>query len=225
VKSLEAVVGYRWSDYASAGNVEAYKAELVYEPVTPLRLRGSVQHAVRAPSVYELYLPQLGPDVSVDFFNPDPCSISSPERNGPDAARVEALCIAQGLPADLAATYVYNDLSVPGVYGGNPDLQVEAADTLTAGVVVNAWSEREWLRNLQLSVDWYRIEIEDAIDVVAAADFVLRCYDVAFNPTLSAANPYCTYFGRDTTTGTIRDAKEIYRNLGLFKTCSSTGAW
>ena len=51
VRSLEAVVGYRYSDYASAGGADAYKAELLYRPVDALRLRSSYQHAVRAPSV------------------------------------------------------------------------------------------------------------------------------------------------------------------------------
>ena len=59
VRSLEAVVGYRYSDYASAGGADAYKAELLYRPVDALRVRSSYQHAVRAPSVFELYLPQL----------------------------------------------------------------------------------------------------------------------------------------------------------------------
>ena len=51
VRSLEAVVGYRYSEYASAGGADAYKAELMYQPVEPVRLRSSFQHAVRAPSV------------------------------------------------------------------------------------------------------------------------------------------------------------------------------
>ena len=57
VQSLETVVGYRLSDYASAGSFDSWKAELIYQPVDAVRLRGSYQQAVRAPSVYELYLP------------------------------------------------------------------------------------------------------------------------------------------------------------------------
>ena len=59
VRSLEAVVGYRYAEYASAGGADAYKAELLYRPVEALQIRSSYQHAVRAPSVFELYLPQL----------------------------------------------------------------------------------------------------------------------------------------------------------------------
>ena len=36
---------------------------------------------------------------------PDPCSVSSPQRTGPDQQQVEALCLAQGLPPALLPTY------------------------------------------------------------------------------------------------------------------------
>jgi outer membrane receptor protein involved in Fe transport len=218
VESLETVLGYRWSDYASAGSVDAYKAELLYQPVVGVRVRGSFQRAVRAPSVYELYLPQLGPDVTVDFINPDPCNVGSPERTGANAAQVEALCIAQGLPAALLPTYSYTDFFVDGVAGGNPDLGPETADTYTAGVVLQSRASNRWLERLQASVDWYDIEVLDAIALPPAAVFIPRCYDPAFNPTLSATGLYCTFFGRDPVSGEIRDAKEIFRNVGAVRT-------
>jgi iron complex outermembrane receptor protein len=218
VRSLEAVVGYRWSDYASAGVVDAYKGELLYRPVDSVRMRTSYQHAVRAPSVYELYLPQLGPEV---FFDErDPCSVDSSARSGPDraqVAQVEALCLAQGFPADLLPTYSYLEASVPGVAGGNPDLGAEEADTITAGIVFGSPWKNLWLDRLQLSIDWYRIEVEDAILVPPAAAFIPRCYDPTYNPTFSIDNPFCTYFTRDTETGVIF-ATEIYRNVGLLRT-------
>ena len=96
--SLEAVVGYRLSDYASAGSFDSWKAELLYQPIEAIRLRGSYQQAIRAPSVFELYLPQL-PTTWDFFFFPEgvePCDATSAARSGPDAARVEALCIEQG---------------------------------------------------------------------------------------------------------------------------------
>ena len=52
IKSLEAVFGYRYSDYESAGGVGTWKAELLYAPVDTVRLRGSYQRAARAPSIF-----------------------------------------------------------------------------------------------------------------------------------------------------------------------------
>ena len=59
VERLEAVMGYRHSEYDSAGGADSYKAELLYDPVQSVTLRSSFQHAVRAPSVFELYQPLL----------------------------------------------------------------------------------------------------------------------------------------------------------------------
>ena len=124
VQSLEAIVGYRHSEYASAGGVDAWKAELLYRPVPSLRLRGSYQRAARAPSINELFDPAL-PDFA--FFDEDegePCSAGSPQRSGADAAMVEQLCVAQGMPPALLPTY-FNDI-IPIESGGNPDLDAEA---------------------------------------------------------------------------------------------------
>ena len=59
VKRLEAVIGYRHSEYESAGGADAYKAEFLYDPVQALTLRTSYQRAVRAASVFELFHPPL----------------------------------------------------------------------------------------------------------------------------------------------------------------------
>ena len=55
VESLEAVLGYRLSDYESAGSFDSWKAELLYQPIESIRVRSSYQEAVRAPGVSELY--------------------------------------------------------------------------------------------------------------------------------------------------------------------------
>ena len=94
VESLEAVLGYRLSDYESAGSFDSWKAELLYQPIESLRVRSSYQEAVRAPGVSELYLPQLPAFFFFDpYFFPDelePCEVDSVQRSGPDADRVEA---------------------------------------------------------------------------------------------------------------------------------------
>ncbi len=101
---LELGLGYRYSDYSQVGGVSSYKAELLYRPVNPLRLRGSYQHAVRAPSIEELYYPPVSNQFIVPM--PEPCDANSPARTGPDRAQVEALCLAQGVPAALLPTTI-----------------------------------------------------------------------------------------------------------------------
>ena len=100
IRSLETVLGYRYSKYASAGGVDAYKADLLYRPVDALQLRSSYQHAVRAPSVFELYVPQVPTPL---YSGGDPCEVNSKQRKGPDRLSVEALCLAQGFPDEFLA--------------------------------------------------------------------------------------------------------------------------
>ena len=106
-QSLETVLGYRLSDYASAGSFDSWKAELLYQPIeshAPARLlpaRGARGERVRA-------LPAAAAAIFDFFFfedGPEPCDVDSAGADGPDAARVEALCLAQGVPAALLPTF------------------------------------------------------------------------------------------------------------------------
>jgi len=219
VERLEVLLGYRHSEYDSAGGVAAYKAELLYDPVQALTLRSSYQHAVRAPSVFELYQPLLPTlyDASADFGVLDPCTAGSDERSGPDSAQVEALCIAQGLPAALLADYQNSIGFFQGVYGGNPDLDPEAADTLTIGLVLRSRSERPLWSSMQLSLDWYRIEVEDAIIQASAQNYIPLCFDARVNPGFSTDNEMCRLFSRDPASGDIVDLMDIYQNIVGFE--------
>jgi len=213
-ESLEAVLGYRLSDYESAGSFDSWKAELLYQPVESIRLRSSYQEAVRAASVSELYLPQL-PGFFDNFFFPgslEPCEVGSDPRTGPDASRVEALCIAQGVPASLLPDFQDSDGFAQGVAGGNPDLGPEEASTTTVGMVWTPRSAHPLLESLQISLDWYRIDIADRITVVPYTDFVSFCYDPAYNPEMSVSNQWCSFFGRDAATGEIDDVRELALN-------------
>jgi outer membrane receptor protein involved in Fe transport len=55
--------------------------------------------------------------------------------------------------------------------GGNPDLTPEEADTLTAGFVY----QPSWISGLRLSVDWYSIEIDNAISSLNGQQIVDGC--------------------------------------------------
>jgi outer membrane receptor protein involved in Fe transport len=209
VESLETVLGFRHSDYASAGGVDAWKAELLYQPATAVRLRGSYQRAVRVPSIFELFLP--GTQSFAFVFRAEPCSADSEPRDGPDRQQVEALCIAQGVPTDLLPDFIEDGILTTVI--GNPDLDPETADTLTTGIVVRPGFESPWFRDLQFTIDWYRIEIEDAVKFINTLTAVDNCFDRTFNPGFAADNYWCTLFGRDSATGEIVNAVDTNRNL------------
>ncbi len=220
VESLEAVLGYRLSDYESAGSFDSWKAELLYRPIGSLRVRGSYQEAVRAASVSELYRPQL--PAFFDYFDfpgsLEPCEVDSVQRTGPDSARVEALCVAQGVPAELLPEFRDSGGFATGVAGGNPGLGPEEASTTTVGLVWTPRAAQRLLANLQISVDWYRIDIADRITAVPFVDFVSFCFDPAYNPEMSGSNQWCSLFGRDATTGEIEDARQLLLNASDWET-------
>jgi len=205
---LETLIGYRYTYYDSAGAADAWKAELMYEPLAGIRLRGSVQRAVRAPSIYELYLPRLPWPT---FGVADPCAAGSPERSGPAAAAVQELCVSQGVPPAAIADYPGTEFYL-GAVGGNPDLDPEIAHTLTAGVVLTP-TMADAAGTLQLSVDWFRVEVDDAIEFVRSDTFLPACYDPTTNPTMTTAGYWCGFFGRDPTTGDIDSAVETMVNF------------
>jgi len=210
-RSLELGAGYRLSNYEQAGRADSYKLELTFRQNPALMWRGSLQHAVRAPSVEELYYPEIASQFVVP--RPDPCSYWSPQRTGPDQAQVAALCLAQGVPPALLPTYSFDLRRVDGVSGGNPDLEPEEADTLTAGIVLESTLQHPALANLQVAFDWYRIDFGNGIGRWETESAVERCFDPAYNSSYDPAFPYCTFFTRVANTGEMY-ARELDRNIG-----------
>lgn len=213
--TLDLGLGYRYADYSLAGGADAWKAELRYRPLRALGLRSSYQRAVRAPSIEELFYPEVANQFVVP--RPDPCSVNSAARNGPDFAEVEALCVAQGLPPALLPTYRFDLRRVDGVEGGNPELDPERANTLTLGLVFESPFEATALRGLRVALDWYRIELDDAIGRWDSESAVERCYDPQYNPEYALENVYCQFFTRRPPTGEMY-AQILNRNLGSLET-------
>ncbi|HEX6999500.1 MAG TPA: TonB-dependent receptor [Gammaproteobacteria bacterium] len=208
---LGVTTGYRASDHNIADRNNSYKLELDWEAVEGLRVRGSYQRAVRAPNIEELFEPLVEDNPMVT----DPCNFDSAFRTGPNAAQVEALCLAQGiLPTELA-TYTQTTDQIDALQGGNPDLQEEKADTYTIGVV---WEPR-FNDNLQLSVDYYNIEIEDVITFLDPSLVMNRCFNAnGENPTYDPNYEQCTKFTRTRATGEINSLLELTENIGGLRT-------
>ncbi len=62
-------------------------------------------------------------------------------------------------------------IQITTVSGGNPGLNPEFADTIVAGFVY----QPSWLDGLQVSTDWYEIEIEDAVGSLGSQRIVDEC--------------------------------------------------
>ncbi|GAA0769600.1 outer membrane receptor protein involved in Fe transport [Erythromicrobium ramosum] len=196
--------GYRYSDYSTGVNTDTFKIEGEFAPIRDFRIRGGFNRAVRAPTVQDLFAPNL---VALDGSS-DPCA-------GFVLTAANTGCLAQGLsvgqfvapnPADQ-----YN-----GFVGGNANLQPEIADTYTAGVVITP----TFLPGFTASVDYFNIDIAQAIGGIGSDTILAAC-------TATADPFFCGLINRDPTGSLWRSAggftTNVTQNIGGFKTSGIDG--
>lgn len=214
-KALEINAGYRISDYDNAGITHTYKYGGSWMPTEDIRVRGSFQRAVRAPNVLELFTP-LAQGL---FAGADPCSLTS--SSGP-AFYNAAQCAFTGLNAAQYALFTASPAfqcpaaQCSGTFGGNPNLKPETADTKSFGVVLTP----SFLKGFNATVDYYDIQISDAIRVINQP--------VALGNCATTGNPFaCSLIHRTAGTGSLSNSTtlgagvdSVTRNSG---TQTSTG--
>ena len=158
VRRLDLDVATRWSDYSRFGSTTNSQAGLRWKPVDDLLVRASWIQGFRAPSVLDLFQGA----VSTGELTEDPCASTS----HPTTATL-AHCAALGVPADVRE-FGGADVTL----GGNPSLRPETARTRTVGFVYDP----SWLPGLTASLDWYRIQIRNAIGERSAQAILDACY-------------------------------------------------
>lgn len=178
VEELTLDLAYRYSEYSTLGGNESWNVRAAWAPVEDLRFRGTVSQTVRAPNINELFSPLQ----SATARPTDPCDAG--EINNGSQFRA-ANCAADGIPPGFTDPLTAR---FSGFTGGNPDLDAETADTITLGLVF----EPRFVSGLSITVDWYDIEIADAIDSIPVQQLVNACYDLEAFP-----NQFCTQFTRD----------------------------
>ena len=161
---------YRYSDYSTGVTADSYGARVGWAIAPAFKLRGSYQRATRAANVQELFLPQ-----GLNLFDlpADPCGgpvgangLTAEGRSFDECARSGVTMAQFGLvPNNDAGQYNF-------LQGGNPDLEPEQADTYSAGFI---WSPQ--FADLNLSIDYYDIEIKDGIDNLTPEFILNECLD------------------------------------------------
>ncbi|SHI19479.1 TonB-dependent receptor domain-containing protein [Ferrimonas marina] len=174
----------RFADYSTVGNATSWTVRLDWQFYSDLRLRSSVATALRAPNIGEYYGAE-----SQNFFNVDDnCRASRlAELSGEQRAIREANCAALGIPADFDSDY--DSATLPGVNGGNQELEPEESDSFTVGLVFTPG----FLEGFSATVDYWDIEITDAISGIGGQNIIDRCID---SPT-GVDNQYCALIERD----------------------------
>ncbi|MGB7453301.1 MAG: TonB-dependent receptor [Lysobacterales bacterium] len=158
-QALNLDLAYRYSDYSTSGGTSTYRAGFDWQPIDMVRVRVGYNRAVRAPNVAELFAAQsLGL-----WTGADPCSGASP-------IYTEAQCALTGVTSGQYGTIVASPAGqYNGLFGGNPLLDPEKADTWTAGIVINP------MDTMTISVDYWRIDIDDTISNIGATTIIEQC--------------------------------------------------
>lgn len=117
------------------------------------------------------------------------------------------------LPADPRAGIAAPTNSAGFIVGGNADLTPEKSITQTVGVT---W-QPSFLRALRLSVDYYNIEIKDAITSTGTQGVVNNC----FVGGVYTGNSWCSlisFANNDPVAGQLTGVRGITANVAQFKT-------
>lgn len=181
----------RYADYSTIGSATTWQVGGTWSPFQDLSLRATVSEAVRAPNISELFDPPLPITISATA---DPCDPS--QIDGGSGAR-EANCIADLLAAgvpqneitDGNGNYIWvNPLTgrFAGVSGGNQDLNAETAETFTLGAVITP----RFLDGFSVTIDYWNIEINDAIAAVSSEDILQGCLDSEDYPGIGFCDAY-----------------------------------
>ncbi|HYE48888.1 MAG TPA: TonB-dependent receptor, partial [Azospirillaceae bacterium] len=155
-------LGYRYSDYSTAGSTDTFKVGGDWSPVEDIRFRAGFNRAVRAPNVVELFASQA---IGLFNMNADPCS-------GPTPALTLEQCLRTGLTAAQYGTDLNNSAGqYNAIFGGNPDLDPEKADTISLGAVITPAA----IDGLSVAVDYFNIKVEEQIGIIPSALAISRC--------------------------------------------------
>lgn len=166
INQLTAEVSVRWSDYNFVSDDSTnWKFALEWAPIADLRLRYTYSDGFRAPNLSERFLGQQQTAASYS----DPCN----NWDTIGSATIQANCGPGG--DNLPAGFQANAPQATTIEGGNPDLEPETSESTTFGVV---WTP-SFLTGLSVTMDWYNIEIDDAVGTAGTGNVITRCYNSA----------------------------------------------
>ena len=192
IEALDATVAYRYSDYDldQTGGVNTFLGGLDWKLNESLAFGAQFQRAIRAPSVGEAFGGQRLFPVSAS----DPCADPSAATD----ATIRGLCEATGVPAALVGDpTIQPNNEIPGLFGGNPDLNEEESDTFTLSAIITP----EAIPNLRVSIDYFDIDVDDAIGVFGGS--VDNILSVCYEQVQDISSTACQAVNRNSTTGSI----------------------
>ncbi len=191
--SLDLEGKVRYVNNSVNGGFTAYTLGGRYRPFRDVEFRGNFTRSLRAPAITELFTPRSNIFTTV----PDPCDVRNVNGGARPAVRQR----------NCAAFYTFYNLNpatfqsiavgatVPGISGGDPNLDNEEAKAWTVGVVLRP----RFLPRFRAAVDWNHVNITGNIANLSAADLASGCFDNDnFNTSdVPNANQFCSRLRRN----------------------------
>jgi outer membrane receptor protein involved in Fe transport len=153
-QSLDITAGMRYDDFDTFGSESTHQVGVELYLMEDLKFRATSGEVFRAPSIGEAFAGQ------VDSFPTykDPCI---PAAGSP-------------LPPGCAQVGLQLDSQLLARVGGNPNLEPEFGDTVTAGIV---WTPEFDLGSLSVTVDYWETELENMISSLGVNYILDDCYN------------------------------------------------
>jgi outer membrane receptor protein involved in Fe transport len=197
-KSLNVTVGSRYSDYDLFGSNTSSKIQVEWRPMDDLLLRGTVAEVFRGPSITDLF---AGPAGNAPTAT-DPCVGYTN-----DPAHASACGAPSGATNIPAGGIVNTGLSqTTGVVSGSVyagyALKPEQGKSFDWGLVYDP----SWLPGFSVSLDYWRIYLNDTITTIGAQTVLNACY-------ADNASQFCPFIHRGPD-GQINFIEQPTVNLG-----------
>jgi iron complex outermembrane recepter protein len=232
---FEVDVAARYSDYDSDSDT-TFGVQFSWQANDSMRLRAAFQNANRAPNTAELFQAETAV-FQTTFSSADPCGVNTliagygNRADNPNRLQVQQLCAQLignttstfGAPGSVEAnSYLQGQQAFTGVsivQVGNPNVGSEQAETWTLGLVFTGPGN---LDGLTASLDFYNIEVTDAIATFDGGQIYDRCFNRngVSNPGLTINDPggFCALINRNESTGAAGTVDSRYLNTGLIET-------
>ena len=177
----------RSSDYSTSGSESTYKVSTLFQPMDELSLRGSVSTGFRAPGIGELF----GGAAREDFTFLDPCAdvlatagSANGGRDTPQPQNIIDNCANPAVGGDnspgfagVPVGFIQLNPSLSSVSAGNASLTAETSDAFTVGAVWSKDVDASWIESFTVSLDYYDLEVEDAVQGRDPSDVLVACVD------------------------------------------------
>lgn len=159
---LDLSIASRWSDYDTFGDTINSKIGIEWQPIDDLLLRATFSEGFRAPSINELFAGQGDSFPTIA----DPCNSVDTDGDG-TVDTVPNLAGCAGVPNG----YVQANPQIRITVGSNPGLTPETSESVTFGFVYSP----SWADGLDVTVDYYNIELDNTISSVGAVTILNTC--------------------------------------------------